>query len=741
LCPKRTNLFAGNKKDIFHHLTIKLQNAIMKKALLFLAAILVVCICFGQDPEIQAIIKKLQSGQQITEAEQAKLKQWTEKMSQQYGGAENKQKSPLSAESQGAGTSANICPKPAKTIPAVTALTRDGYITLAKALMTTYGPKIGDKLPEIKQLLETTSKPSEGADMGALFLMAGSGSSTIYCAAWSAVRLPEDILTANTLGVALKDMGEYVKALQVLKYADKLRPGVPLLSINMGWVYYEMGDPASAKKMFNQALLKDPELTSPHLGLGLIAECAGDHITAENHLRIALAKNYSFAGFAAYKKAKAAQSEGQGSEGNQGTPLQDEKGNSEGYDLPELPDLAQPARMAQQEMPLRSYTNKLDSRITALFNEFQSVSKTVSAQIMRAKQNPEGSIVFVRDFATERMMYEDVVELLFGPNSNFSRAMNEGSANCGRTADQMTNDAEATNQDLENSIRLQKEMNACSEQYIEAMKACGPNDPCLKKAEADYHACFEPLKAEQEQVMFRICKRTKSDLDLLLGCHQKLYSQSNSAFRSAASDLYAFTEPILAKIYSPSYNEMFNIWRELTVLTFQKSLAGIGLGIASEAKGYEDLKCIEPEPPEPPQEVEEPTLPKKKNDDCPLGDGLRGGVGAFSAELTCDHVTISGGEGILGSVTRDFKKHETKLWIGAGAKVEYGHGNLTGEATVGVEVVIGDNNTVNDVALTSSVKTGLGGLVEAEISGRISVEGRPVINTTVGFTPPAIPGL
>lgn len=718
----------------------------MKKALLFVMAILLACICFSQDPEIQAILKKLQSGQQITEAEQAKLEQWSEQMSKQYSGKEHAQKSPLSAESSGTGTSGNICPKQVKVIPTITELTRDSYILLAKTLMTTYGPKIGDKLPEIKQLLDNTAKPSEGADMGALFLMAGSGSSTIYCAAWSAVRLPADILTANTLGVALKDMGEYVKALQVLKYVAKMRAGVPLLAINMGWVYYEMGDPVSAKKMFDKALLEDPDLTSPHLGLGMIAECAGDHITAEKHLRIALANNYSVAGFAAYKKAQAAESKGQGNgqssdEGNPGKPLQDEKGNNEGYDLPDLPDLDQPARMAQQKMPLKSYVDRLDSRIAELFSELQSVSQTVSAQIMRAKQNPEGSIVFVRDFASERMMYEDVVGLLFGSASNFSMAMNEGSANCGKTADQMENDVEATSQDMEKSLRLQKDMNTCSEQYIEAMKACGPNDPCLKKAEADYHACFEPLEAEQEQVMFRICKRSKSDLDLQIGCQQKLYSQSNAAFRSAASDLYAFTEPILAKIYSPSYNELYNIWRELTVLTFQKSLAGIGLGIAGEAEGYQDLKCIEPEPPEPPEEVKEPELPKKKSDDCPLGDGLKGGFGAFSAELTCDHVTISGGEGILGSVTRDFKKHETKLWIGAGAKVEYGNGNLTGEAAVGVEVTVGQGNTVSDVALTSSVKTGLGGLIEAEISGRISVEGGPQITTSAGITPSAIPGL
>ena len=79
--------------------------------------------------------------------------------------------------------------------------------------------------------------------------------------------------------------------------------------------------------------------------------------------------------------------------------------------------------------------------------------------------------------------------------------------------------------------------------------------------------------------------------------------------------------------------------------------------------------------------------------------------------------------------------------MGVGAKVEYGHGNLTGEAAVGVEITVGQGDTVSDVALTSSVKTGLGGLVEAEISGRISVEGGPTMNATAGITPHSIPGM
>jgi len=44
----------------------------------------------------------------------------------------------------------------------------------------------------------------------------GAGSATVYSTAWSAVKAPDDLFTGNNLGAALKDTGEYVKALQVL---------------------------------------------------------------------------------------------------------------------------------------------------------------------------------------------------------------------------------------------------------------------------------------------------------------------------------------------------------------------------------------------------------------------------------------------------------------------------------------------------------------------------------------------
>jgi len=51
----------------------------------------------------------------------------------------------------------------------------------------------------VKKILESAQKPTNGSDIGAIFMMEGAGSATIYCTAWSASINPEDLLTANNL--------------------------------------------------------------------------------------------------------------------------------------------------------------------------------------------------------------------------------------------------------------------------------------------------------------------------------------------------------------------------------------------------------------------------------------------------------------------------------------------------------------------------------------------------------------
>jgi hypothetical protein len=64
---------------------------------------------------------------------------------------------------------------------------------------------------------------------------------------------------------------------------------------------------------------------------------------------------------------------------------------------------------------------------------------------------------------------------------------------------------------------------------------------------------------------------------------------------------------------------------------------------------------------------------------------------------------------------------------------------LSGEASLGVEMTIGKGNAIKDVAFTSSVKAGVGGLLESEISGRFAIEGGPSIDSSAGFTQPSLP--
>ena len=683
-------------------------------------------LCIAQPENIQRILQKANSGKELTEAEQEALDKWADSIEKQYG---NKDK--LATEMSGSKTGSDfMCPKAQATRPNIVSLTREGYIDLAKSLMTTYGPKVGKGFPELKKVLESAKKPTDGSDIGALFMMEGAGSATIYSTAWSASKDPDDLLTANNLGVALKDMGEYVKALRVLMYADKLKPNIPLVLTNMGWVYREMGDPVNAQVMFELAAVLAPEMPSPQLGLGLIYECKGNHAIALKYLRKALAESNSAVGIMAYQKAKEAQTESRSQE--QDKPLSSEKGQTEDFSVPDLPAYENKATMEKAGPFLKEYYEKLSPGIRKLYEKYNSLLRTVSQQNIRAQQYPDNSIVFSRDFSKEIFMFQEVAVLLFGEYSNYGQALKNGAEAAGNSSDIILKDVPGLNQLQDKHMRLTRQMM----ELMEAEAACGDSEPCVNAVRAKMRV----VEAELEEVEYQICLLTKSELDINYSANYKLYKKVSDAFSEAAYDFYAFTNPILEKIYAPSLNELMNTYRELVILSHAENVAGLGIGLPDVAQQYNELKCVEPLPPGTTTQVTEPKIPKKEKGPCPLGEkGIGGGYGVFSFELSCDHVKISGGEGLLWSISRDFNKHETTFWGGVGVQGEYGHGNISAEASVGVEITIGQGDVVKDVALTSSVKAGLGGLVEGEVSARLAVEGGPSIETSGGFITPSFP--
>jgi hypothetical protein len=53
-------------------------------------------------------------------------------------------------------------------------------------------------------------------------------------------------------------------------------------------------------------------------------------------------------------------------------------------------------------------------------------------------------------------------------------------------------------------------------------------------------------------------------------------------------------------------------------------------------------------------------------------------------------------------------------------------------------MTFGQGDAIKNIAFTSSVKAGLGGLVENEINGRFSLEGGPTIESSANMIKPGL---
>jgi tetratricopeptide (TPR) repeat protein len=290
---------------------------------------------------------------------------------------------------------------------------------LVEALLTEYGKKTSRYRGQIDAVLQRATADGDGADLGAIFQGLGAGPAAVYTTAWSAKRNPADALTANNLGVALKDMGDYRRAMAVLLYADRLQPDAPLILVNRAWVLYELGDLDGAKPLFDKVALKAPALTSAQTGLGLIAYCRGDKATAEKHFRKALESRMTPAMAAAWRSAR-------GEEKKRESPKTSESPKKDGeFRLPEMPSNASIKAMASAGPMLQNLGENLDNQLKQLMQRKMELSKVVSKQWNRTSQGgPEGIVVY-RSLETTEFLFRDIARLVFAEKGRLGEAMKQ----------------------------------------------------------------------------------------------------------------------------------------------------------------------------------------------------------------------------------------------------------------------------------------------------------------------------
>ena len=671
------------------------------------------------------------------------------------------------------------CPK--KTDPSALSLkspSRSDYVKLMEALFKEYGKKTSRYRSQIDAVLLRAKADSDGANLGALFEGLGACDAAVYTTAWSAKRNPDDALTANNLGVALKDMGDYRKAILVLLYADRLQPNSPLILVNRAWVHYELGDLDGAKPLFERVALKAPELTSAQIGLGLIAYCRGDKATAERHFRKALEARMTPAMAAAWRRARGEEKKGESLNTSESPKKEGE------FQLPEMPSNPSVKKMSSAGPVFQRLGEVLDNQLKPLMDRKLELSKVVSKQWNRTSQaGPEGIVVY-RSLETTEFLFRDIARLVFAEKGRLGEAMKQ----LGKSMEGTSKRAEARVPEFERYIKkdmdsvkeyeallakhdkenaaLDREQEKMEQEVARLEKA---RERCLPKKSdhwaptASELACMERVNRQIDDVEARFKKRErefsqrqsremerfhrKSEKEDYEACEWDRKFQEgefqvqsaalgayNKALRETLTEFYTFTTPVIESAFSPSMGELLNVEREIGVLTMLRNLTAQYEGLASNAESIASLECFPPSEEEPSPEPKEPNVPKTKPW-CPFEKrSLKLQLSVIDFELDCEKVKLSSGELIVGSIERKFKSKETTLFLGVGGNL----GITGGKVGAGVGAKVGgaitfQGDQVTNVAMESEV-SGQIGITSASLTGRLALEGGPDISTSWGNT-------
>lgn len=640
-------------------------------------------------PAIRALMEKQRAGKELTEAEEAQLEAWEAEMEKRLDALDKRMSEPAKPKAQGS-----------RPLPAA-APSREAYLRLVSEARSAFGAKAGEARKAIDQRLEEAKAPTAGAELGALLLLAGGGSASVYATASAVLRAPDDYLAANNLGWTLCGMDDPARGVACLRYAHQLRPQEPLALINLGWAYHHAGQSAAARRFFEQALQAAPQDPAPHLGLGLLAQQEQRWNDMVEHLWLALVKRHSSAGATAFSAGRE-----QAAPGSERGPLAQEKGEGGSLHLPESPLLAQIEDMAAQGAPLQQALSEVESRIQTL-QAHRSPLMEAFAQRNRAMGPQGGAVLLRRTFEREMFLLSDIARMTLGTGGSYGKALQEAQG-IYRKLTQLNQTA------AEDSVRDSEKMMALGEELKAAIAA--NNDLAV-----------QDVKFRMERLAYEVCRKQKALQEQSYQHHFQAWSGAWTAFRSGARDYMGFTGPVLARIYDPLLNDLQNNWRELTVLHTLRALLKESLSLAGLAEAHRTLKCVPPKPPRPPRRPA-PAQVGPKGPDCPLERPIVLPLVVASIELDCTKAKVEFGELLLGSIQRDFTKKETTFGFGVGWETR-GHLGASGVKMM-VEMTVGGAGQLKDVVVSESAAArGLG--IQAEFTFRASLMGGP--NDRTGY--------
>ena len=329
-------------------------------------------------PDIVQLIQKMSKGQELTDAEQQKLDDWSAAQDAgNTGGDGSGASSPAPAGGPASLLGASRdnddlkpCPTPPSRAPNAAVPEAKGYMALVTAIQARLKLKLAPaQFVTLEQNLSGNGKPQDASNVGLFLLTQNMGSAGAYAITKSALGTPADATYANNLGLALRGLGgaaNLADAEKVLLYAasqDKKSGNIPT---NLGWLALDQKRVDAAQTYFKVALVNNPEAPQAMAGLGLIALCQGHPKLALPMFRGSLQNGFTDFAEAGLRTAEGVL--GQSAKGQQilaQTPplFPDVKGVAAGDDvywkLPPFDSNAITDALPESKQPLQTYQNDL----------------------------------------------------------------------------------------------------------------------------------------------------------------------------------------------------------------------------------------------------------------------------------------------------------------------------------------------------------------------------------------------
>ena len=152
------------------------------------------------------------------------------------------------------------------------------------------GSNLGIGLPRLTALLEKhrPANASYYADLAEGYLAAGDSAKAIHYFEEAVQRSRAPVSLLRSLGSALLEARQFVKAEEVLRRATSLAPDDSPAWGMLGWALLQQNKTAEARTALEKAVRLDPELPEPHSNLASLLAGTGDTAGAEKEFREAI---------------------------------------------------------------------------------------------------------------------------------------------------------------------------------------------------------------------------------------------------------------------------------------------------------------------------------------------------------------------------------------------------------------------------------------------------------------------